>query len=266
MNPPYNLHAIPIATLPAPGWELYFGRNDNEFYDLNFYIWVVTDGVRLGLIDTGLPLDGHAIAALNEANSKLDQRHIFSGVRSITQVFEEYNIAPHDVDFVAITQTMSYHTGGLDVSIFPRAQIYLSKAGLHELLGEPPGHPAPEHYFTAATWASLRQFVVEGRLHCVDEPTVIAAGIEFETTGGHHPGSAALKISTKQGVIGLLETAFVQRNVEETLPIGIAEDAALCRRVIKRYKTECDQVIALHDPANVELFPAAALANRRQSK
>jgi len=262
MNPPYSLHAIPIATLPAPGWELFFGRNDNEFYDLNFYVWVVTDGVTLGLIDTGLPLDGVALATLNEANSKLDERHIFSGVRTVTQVLDEYAIAPQDVDFVAITQTMSYHTGGLDAAVFPRAHVYLSRAGIHELLGEPPGHPAPEHYFTEATWASLRQFVIEGRLHCVDEPTLISPGIQFETTGGHHPGSAALKITTEQGVIGLLETAFVQRNVEEGLPIGIAEDAALCRRVIKRYKSECDQVIALHDPANVELFPAAELAER----
>ena len=266
MTPLYSLHAIPVATLPAPGWELLFGRNDHELYDLTFYIWVVTDGVTLGLIDTGLPLDDAALAGLNEANSKLDERHIFSGVRSITQVLDDLAVSPEDIDFVAITQTMSYHTGGLDKSLFARAQIYMSRAGLHELLGEPPGHPAPEHYFTVATWASLRQFAIEGRLHCVDEPTMIVPGIEFETTGGHHPGSAALKITTEQGVTGLLETAFVRRNVEEGLPIGIAEDAALCRRVIKRYKSECDRVIAIHDPANADLFPVATLGDLWTSK
>jgi glyoxylase-like metal-dependent hydrolase (beta-lactamase superfamily II) len=241
---------------------VYFGLNDNSFYDLNFYIWVVTDGVRLGLIDTGLPLDPAARARLDEANRKVDERATFSGVRTITQVLNEYGIAPQDVDFVAITQTISYHTGGLEAAVLPRAEVYLSRAGVHEMLGEPPGHPPTEHYFTEASWASLRQFAIEGRLHCVDEMTVIAPGIQFETTGGHHPGSAALQIATQEGVTGLLETAFLQRNVEEGLPIGIAEDTALCRRVIKRYRRECDQVIALHDPANAERFPASVLPQR----
>ena len=33
-TPVYSLHAIPVATLPAPGWEAFFGVNDQEFYDL----------------------------------------------------------------------------------------------------------------------------------------------------------------------------------------------------------------------------------------
>ena len=97
---------------------------------------------------------------------------------------------------------------------------------------------------------ALRQFAIEGRLHCADEPTVIVPGMEFETTVGHHPGSAGLRIRTSEGVTGVLETAFLDRNVAESRPIGIAEDAALCRRVIQRYRRDCDQVIALHDPGN----------------
>jgi hypothetical protein len=100
----------------------------------------------------------------------------------------------------------------------------------------------------------------------VDEPTVIAPGIQFETTGGHHPGSAALQIATQEGVTGLLEAAFLERNVADGLPIGIAEDAALCRRVINRYRRECDQVIALHDPANAERFPASVLYHRQAQR
>ena len=260
--PSYNLHAIPVATLPAPGWEVLFGSNDQEFYDLAFYVWLVTDGATLGLIDTGLPLDPQARARLDEANRALDERHQFNGVRILPEVLADYGIAPADIDFVALTQTITYHTGGLDAEILPRAHVYLSKAGIHEMLGEPPGHPASEHYFTAASWASIRQFVIDDRLHCVDEPTVIAPGIEFETTGGHHPGSAGLRIATHEGVTGLLETAFLDRNVAEARPIGIAEDASLCRRVIQRYRRECDRVIALHDPANAERFPAAGFAQR----
>jgi len=262
MTSVYDLYAIPVATLPAPGWEVLFGLNDHEFHDLAFYVWVVTDGSILGLVDTGLPLDPAARARLDDANKALDERHMFAAVRPLPDVLGEYGIDGADVDFVAITQTISYHTGGLEAAVLPRAQIYLSRSGVHEMLDDPPGHPASEHYFTAAAWASLRQFVIEGRFHCVDEPTVIAPGITFETTGGHHPGSAALRIATSAGVTGLLETAFVDRNVTEGRPIGIAEDAALCRRVIERYRRECDRVVALHEPANAARFPAAGLAAR----
>lgn len=260
--PLYSLHAVPVATLPAPGWEIFFGRNDHDLYDLVFYIWVVTDGTTLGLVDTGLPLDGRAREKLDEANRRLDERHVFSGVRTITEVLGTYGIDGEDIDFVAITQTISYHTGGLEATVLPRAKVYMSAAGVREMLVDPPGHPAPEHYFTASSWSSLRQFAIEGRLHCIDDRAPIAAGIEFESTGGHHPGSAAVRVATPDGVTGLLETAFVQRNVSEGVPIGIAEDAALCRRVISRYRRECDQVIAVHDPANAERFPASALRER----
>jgi glyoxylase-like metal-dependent hydrolase (beta-lactamase superfamily II) len=219
----------------------------------------VTDGARLGLVDTGLPLDPGARARLDEASRRLDERHTFSGVRTLTRVLDEYRIRGEDVDFVAITQTITYHTGGLEAAVLPRAQVYLSRAGLHEMLGEPPGHPASEHYFTEASWSSIRRFVIDGRLHCVDEPTVIVPGIEFETTGGHHPGSAGLRIATQEGMTGLLETAFLDRNVAEGRPVGIAENAAACRSAIQRYRHECDQVVALHDPANAERFPISSL-------
>ena len=84
----------------------------------------------------------------------------------------------------------------------------------------------------------------------MDEITEILPGILFETTGGHHPGSAALRIDTSKGKVGILETAFLQKNIDEILPIGIAENVALCRKAIKRFRNLCDIVVADHEPAN----------------
>jgi glyoxylase-like metal-dependent hydrolase (beta-lactamase superfamily II) len=264
VTPAYTLHAIPVGRLPIPGWEAFFGINDSTFYDLAFYVWVVTDGRSLGLIDTGLPSDLADRAALDEANRQLDERSTFTDVRTLAEALDESGIAPEDIDFVAITQTITYHTGGLDADALPRARIYLSRAGIQEMLGEPPGHPPTAYYFTDRSWSSIRTFAVEGRLHCVDEPCTVAPGITFATTGGHHPGSAGLRIVTDDGVVGLLETAFLDRNVTETRPIGIAENAAACRTAIRDYRRECDRVVALHDPANAQRYPISAL--QRQGK
>lgn len=140
-------------------------------------------------------------------------------------------------------------------SLLPNATFFASYAGVRELLLCPPGHPAPEYYFTDRSWTSLRRLAIESRLRLVDEPTQIVPGVSFETTGGHHPGSAAVRVQTSQGVIGLLETSFLQADLESGTPIGIAEDIATCRNAIRRYRAECDQVVAIHDPSNVARFP-----------
>jgi len=106
----------------------------------------------------------------------------------------------------------------------------------------------------------LRQVVLdlkqnhEDRLTLTDKPVEVRPGIVFETTGGHHPGSGAVRVQTADGVIGILETAFLQRNVDEVRPVGVAENVAACRQAIRRYKEECDVVVAIHDPSNAERF------------
>ncbi|MFG2045760.1 hypothetical protein [Dactylosporangium sp. NPDC048998] len=253
---PYTLAATPVARLPIPGWEAFFGRNDNEFHDLWFYVWLVSDGERTGLIDLGLPLDDADRSALEAANQALDPRCRFHDVRLLPEALDRLGVRGEDIDFVLLTQTITYHTGGLVPQLLPRATVYASYAGVREMLCAPPGHPPAEFYFTSGSWSFLRELAVAGRLVLADGPVTVAPGLEFETTGGHHPGSAGVRVRCANGVVGLLETAFFDRNIAEELPIGIAEDAAACRRAIKHYRRVCDEVVALHDPGNAARFPS----------
>lgn len=252
----FELRAVPVGTLPVPAWAAVFAANDTKLVDLGFYVWVVTDGHTVGLVDLGLPPDPAEAAALDEANRALDRDGGFRDVRLVPDVLTELGLSGDDIDFIAITQTVTYHTGGLDAGLFPRAHVYISLAGVGELLTGPSGHPPAPFFFTPMSWSALRQLAVEGRLHCVDAPTEIVPGVVFETTGGHHPGSAGLRIRTQAGMTGLLETAFLQENLERRQPIGICEDVSRCRTVIHRYLQECDEVVAIHEPSNASRFPA----------
>ena len=250
----WSLKACPVAVLPVPGWECFFGQHDLDFYDLTFYVWIVRQGDTVGLIDTGLPLDPAERKQLQQACQQVDEQCVFRDVVSLDALLRRERIDPDEIDFVLITQTITYHSGGLTSDLMPDADVWMSKAGVLEMLLDNPGHPPRAFYFTDEGWGSVRHRLIADRLHLVDEPTVVRPGITFETTGGHHPGSAGVKVETDAGTVGILETAFLQRNIDDRLPIGIAEDAAACRNAIKRYIAECDIVVADHDPDNAQRF------------
>ena len=255
MQTTYTLTPCHVGTLPVPGWECFFGKHDLDFHDLYFYVWVVRGDGCVGLIDAGLPPDPEDLRALDAANQAVDKRCVFSDVRLLDDVFRTQGVQPDDVDFLLITQPITYHTGGLLPRSFPKARVYMSRAGVLEYLLDTPGHPPRPFYFTRSSWMFVRDLLIEERLSLVDDPTEVAAGITFETTGGHHPGSAGVKVATSVGVVGILETAFLQKNVDDAHPIGIAENAALCREVIRGYKRDCDLVLADHEPTIIELYP-----------
>ncbi len=255
MTPRFTIRAELAAILPTPGWAIMLGDNDSGLHNLHFYVWIISDGETTGIIDAGLPLDESDVKALGATNQTFGDHVGFRNVRTLPQILSDAAVRPEDVSFVAITQTVTYHSGGIDAASLPNATFYLALAGVLELLSEPPGHPAPEFYFTASSWASLRSLAIDGRLRLIEGAAQVLPGVIFEVTGGHHPGSAAVLVDTPDGVVGILETAFVERNLETGTPIGIAEDAAAARRAMRSLAGRCDRVVAIHDQNNGREFP-----------
>ncbi|SHK95631.1 hypothetical protein SAMN05443637_11535 [Pseudonocardia thermophila] len=251
----YDVEAFRIATLPVPGWEAFFGINDTEFHDLAFYIWHVTDGIRHALVDTGLPMDPQDLEDLDAACRGVDERSTFTDVVGIDRALEAFALRPEDIDAVLLTQTLTYHSGGLLEEFLPRAEVYMALPGVLEFLLDPPGHPAPHLYFSAPTWMFLRKLGIERRLHLVESEVEVWPGLIFDATGGHHPGSGGVRVRTAEGMLGILEAAFLERNITEIRPIGIAEDTARVRATIKRYLATTDLTVAGHEPGNATRFP-----------
>lgn len=255
----YELQACQIATMPIPGWEIFFARNDVNFYRLSYFVWIVRGNGLTGIIDTGLPFDEDDRQRLGIVVGGVDPRCVFSDVVLLDELYRRSNLKPESIDFVLLTQVITYHSGGLVPELMPRAQVYMSKAGIMELLLETPDHPPRDVYLTRAAWNFLRTLLNEDRLHLVNEPTEVAPGIMYETTGGHHPGSAAVRVQTGIGTVGILETAFLQGNIDDVHPVGVAENVAACREAIRRYKRECQVVFADHDPSILQRFPGGII-------
>jgi glyoxylase-like metal-dependent hydrolase (beta-lactamase superfamily II) len=250
----YQVTAYPVAKLPVPGWECFFARNDTSFHDLIFYVWVIRDEDRIVLVDTGPPSDDEDFRTLKEACQGVDIRSEMTRLLSVDAVLEQEGITAEKIDVLLLTQTITYHSGCLLPQYFPRAKVYLSKQGMMEFLLENAGHPPRDVYFTAASWTFLWSLLGENRLFFVDEPVAVLPDLLFETTGGHHPGSAAVTVKTSAGTVAILETAFLKGNIDSEVPIGVAEDTAACRRAIKHFKQQCDLVLAAHDNTILDRF------------
>lgn len=257
--PTYQLQAFQIATMPIPGWEIFFGKNDTQFYPLSYYVWVVKGNGLTGIIDTGLPIKEKDRKRLQEIVQLVDGRCVYTDIILLDKLYEKVGLKPESIDFVLITQAITYHSGGLCEELMPRAHVYISKTGMLELLLEEQEHPPQDLYFTEAAWCYFRKLLLEHRLHLVDDPTEVAPGLTFETTGGHHPGSAGVRAQTSLGIVGILETAFLQQNIDEVHPVGVAENVMLCRKAIRQYKQQCEIVLADHDPSILQRFPGGLI-------
>jgi len=256
----YELRAYAVAEQQLPGWACVFGTNDASFHRIVFHVWIARGGGRTALIDAGPPLGEEDFGTLREACAGMDPQCGIRRLRTLDSVLEEACLSPQTIDAVLITQPITYHTGGLAPRLFPRAKVYLPRQGMLEFLLDDPGHPPRDCYFTSETWAFLHRLLLEDRLVLPEQRVEPLEDLWLEVTGGHHPGSAAVSMPTARGRVAILETAFLAENIDQERPIGIAEDIAQCRRVIRRYRRSYDLVLAAHDGALLERFPQGVIA------
>ncbi len=256
----YELRAYAVAEQLLPGWACIFGANDTSFHRIVFHVWVAQGGGRTALIDAGPPPGDDDFRTLCEACAGMGPQCGLRRLRTLESVLAEAGLSPQAIDAVLITQPITYHTGGLVPRLFPRAKVYLPRQGLLEFLLDNPGHPPRNCYFTSETWDFLHRLLLEDRLALPEGRVETLEDLWLEVTGGHHPGSAAANMPTARGRVAILETAFLAENIEQERPVGIAEDVAQCRRVIREYRRSCDLVLAAHDGTLLERFPQGVIA------
>lgn len=256
----YSLRVYAVAEQKLPAWACLFGSNDTSWRRIAFHVWIAQGKSGTAVIDAGPPPDERDFRILSDACAKMAPECAMQRRRRLTSVFAEAGIKPEAVDAVLITQPITYHTGGLLPDFFPRATVYLPRAGLLEFLLDSPGHPPRDCYFTESTWLFLHRLLREDRLILPDDRVQVFPDLWLEVTGGHHPGSAAVTMPTARGSLAILETAFLEDNLERECPVGVAENAALCRSVIRKYKQANDFVLAIHDSTLENQFPTGVIA------
>jgi len=246
----------------VPGPEVYWMSHFDKWIKLSFYIFLIDTNDGYVLVNTGLPKD------LKPSNLFLSQwagsdrcRFTVKEEEKLEYLLKELGLKTDDIAHIIITPVQDYTTGSLD--IFSNSKIYFSRTGWYEDVVNPEALPfvirdliLPPH---------IREHVFEhiwNRIVLVENQKIVD-GVSVKWTGGHHRSSMAVIMKDGDRTIGLTDTAFTRRNLEENIPIGIAENVYECLAAYDYLKRNCDAVIPAYDPENTIRFKQLLLPNLR---
>ena len=186
-----------------------YGEPDAEI-QIDYYFWVVRDGARTTLVDTGFaPAAG--------------RRRRRAWWTTPAGALPAIGIAPASVDTIVVTHAHWDHTGNLHQ--FPQAQILISQAE-YDFWTSPmarrtqfAAHAEPDEI------AYLQRAEQERRLTLINGRHPLADGIELIEVGGHTPGQLVVSVPTATGTVVLASDAVhFYEEVERDRPFAILAD------------------------------------------
>lgn len=220
-TPTYTIDLLPVGVLEVPTVEIYWMHGFGEWEDLTFIVGVCRGGGRTVLLNTGFqdPPDEIRNYWVNW-NPRIALRQ--SEEQKTRNALAKIGVAPEQVDTVIITPLTAYAAGS--ISLFPRAQICLSRRGWLDFMAPDPivpqlprniTIPASELKYLLDNWDRVRLLP--------DEETEVVPGIRTFFAGTHHRSSMAVLINTRDGVACFADCMFKFGNIERNHPLGIAE-------------------------------------------
>jgi glyoxylase-like metal-dependent hydrolase (beta-lactamase superfamily II) len=251
MSVKYTIHALPLATLVLKGNHAFRGHDEAAKCPYTLYCWLLKgdDGSTI-LVDTG-PKD---VEELNKGLEPLCHVPVRQTPDQTLQAhFDRLNVFPDDVDLIILTHLHYDHCTNLD--LFPDAEIAVNRKGFEEAVRRGGGCCPGEVFFPLRDdeyWHS--------RLRLLEDEEVVRDGISVFHCGGHTPCSQAVVVDTKEGKAVITgDPVSLYRNLEEDVPIGVAEEFDAVERAMKRVRAEADIVIPSHDPDVMKRHPGGVI-------
>ena len=214
---------------------------------LDFYIWVLRQGDRTILVDTGF----------DRAEAAARGREV---AREPAEAIAALGLTPDAIDEIIVTHLHYDHAGGL--RHFPNARFHLQEAEMAYATGPCMCHAALNHPFTAEHVCDMVRHVFSGRVAFHDGDAEIAPGVTVHAVGGHSKGLMSVRVKTREGYVCLASDAsHYYENYLTGRPFPIVADM---RETLEGYRTiqalasRPELVIPGHDPLVRRFFPEVA--------
>ncbi len=211
---------------------------------IDFYIWVVRNGERTVVVDTGFD---------HEEAGRRDRRIL----RLPREALARIGVDAAGVEDVVITHLHYDHAGTL--SDFPRARFHLQESEMRFATGRWMLDDAERHAYSSDHVAELVQRLFDKRVVFHSGDGEVAPGITVHRMPGHTMGMQAVRVPTKRGAVLLASDAsHYYEHWVKRVPFAICWSQADLLASYGRFEELAeseDHVIPGHDPLVRLLYP-----------
>jgi glyoxylase-like metal-dependent hydrolase (beta-lactamase superfamily II) len=245
MASPWQVTAIRYASVELPARQLGLEADIHDAIGtLDYFIWLVSDGDRHVLVDTGFDA---------EEGARRGRRMLKHPVESL----EALQVDPADVSDIVLTHLHYDHAGNLDA--FPNARFHLQAAEMNYATGPCMCHSRMRRPFSAEDVVRAVRLVYQDRIVFHDGDFDFAPGISVHLIGGHSRGLQVVRVEAQSRVIVIASDALhLMRYLDDGDAFPLFADY---QRVVEGYRRLRELagvsgvVLPGHDPGVVTMFP-----------
>ena len=214
--------------------------------EMAYYLWVLRNGARTIVIDTGFSAAG---------GGRRGREFLVEPLTALARI----GVEPGAVDLLVVTHLHYDHTGHLDA--FASTPTAVSRSEVEFWTGplatraQFAAHVEPGEVRALADRAA----VDGGEVTLIEGEHELAPGVVSIEVGGHSPGQTILAVEGESGPILLTSDAMhFYEEVERDRPCSILHDLARVYGAYDTIREHADRgarVVAGHDPLVMDRFP-----------
>ena len=242
----YEVYAIKYAHHERNASENFIGGDPHDGpMPLDYFVWLVRDGERELVVDTGFSAATAARRGRNHLRCPTD------GLRML-------GVEAGTVSDVVITHLHYDHVGNFD--LFPAATFHLQDDELSYATGRHMSYPVFSGAFDVEDVVGMVRNAYRGRVRFHDGDAEICQGVSLHLIGGHTKGLQVVRVATRRGWLVLASDAsHFYANMEQVRPFPIVysvADMVQGYRRLRELAESAAHIIPGHDPEVLRRYPA----------
>ena len=247
MDDIHEIYAIRYGHHDRQAHENYIGGDPHDILQpLAYYVWAVVGPHGTFVLDTGF----------DEAMARRRGRTL---VRPIGDGLAAIDINVDEVEDVIVSHLHYDHCGNYD--LFPRARYHLQDIEMGYATGRHMCHAHMRIPFEVDDVVAMVRKVFTGRVIFHNGDAELAPGLTVHHVGGHSKGLQCVRVKTRRGHVVLASDAshlFAHINEGRVFPVTYSVAETLeGYTTIRRLAESDDHIIPGHDPAVLQMYPAA---------
>jgi glyoxylase-like metal-dependent hydrolase (beta-lactamase superfamily II) len=245
-NRTYEVYAIKYAHHLRRAGENFIGGDPHDGpMPLDYFVWLVRDGERALVVDTGF-------SAATAARRQRDH------LRCPTEGLRMLGVDASTVSDVVVTHLHYDHVGNFD--LFPSATFHLQDDELSYATGRHMTQPVFSGAFDVEDVVGMVRNVYRGRVRFHSGDAELFPGVSVHLIGGHTKGLQVVRVATRRGWVVLASDAsHFYANMEQVRPFPIVysvADMVEGYRRLRELAESAAHIIPGHDPEVLVRYPA----------